>query len=248
MFARVLGPFGFLLVLLALLSHQLGWVDGGLLLRVSAALALVVSLFAVVRLPWDLVFAARDALARQERAQRRGLTVDAVELAFAQKSATRALVLAIVLHLSGAGLAFAAQGLLGAELGGLLTVAFLLGMGLRPIVAFYQHARARLAHAVREAELPGPDAITLAADVSVLRSELGELRTALDERARAHDGRLEVLDQRVRDESTGWRQAITKSEQKTLDGLRDLERSLDRRSDGVELLAGVRALMRLAKE
>lgn len=248
MFARVGTFLAFALLGLALLAHQLGWVDGPLLLRASAALALVAGLLAVVRLPWDLAFQARGALARQEAAQRRGLVVDPVEIEFSRRSASRAMALAVVLHIAGAGLAAMASALLGPELGGILAVSFVAAMALRPVHAFYLHTRARLARAAGAAELPGPDAITLDAAVHALRLEHQAMREENVVARRALEQRLDVVEERTRDEASAWRGAITDTDQKLLKGLRDLERTLERGQEGAELLAGVRALLRLSRE
>lgn len=249
MVVRGLGGLASLFVVgVALVAHQLGWVDGALLLRAAAALALVVGLVGVVRLPWDLAFQARDVLARQEAARRRGLTVEDAEVAFARRSASRALWLALALHLAGAALAFAARAILGDEVGLVLSVAFVGSMALRPVHAFYVHTRARLLAAGREAEVPRDDARSLSLAVAELRARLA----ALDEEREAHREavrtQLATLEERAREDAAAWRRAATAGDEKMDRVLRELERTVERTQQSAEVLAGIRAFVRLVRE
>ncbi len=240
--------FTTVLLIAALIAHQLQWVDGALLLRVVAVVALVSGLVGVVRLPWDLTFAARGTLARQRSAQRRGLSVDDAEVQFAERSARRALLLAIGLHSAGALLAIAAAPLLGSELGGLLAIAFIGSMALRPIHAFYLHTHERLRAARGEAEVPHADALSLSDALDVLRSELHAERDAREAHRRAIEGQLAALEERTQLEAAAWRRAATAHDQRLDRVLHDLERTVARSQEGAEVLTGIRALMRLLKE
>lgn len=249
MLVRSLGGVGtVVLVGLALVAHQLGWVEGTALGRAGAVLALVVALVGVVRLPWDLVFEARNVLARQASSVRRGLDVDAAEIAFARASATRALVLAIVLHALGALLAFFARGLLGDELGLVLAIAFLASMALRPIHAFYVHTRARLGLAVREAEVPREDAVSLGESVRSLELRLHALDEAREVEREALREQLAVIETRAREDASAWRKSATVTDEKLDRVLRELERTVEKTQQSAEVLAGIRAFVRLVRE
>lgn len=238
----------FVCVVLGLVAHQLGWVDGVLLLRVGATLGLVLGLVGVVRLPWDLTFQARNAVARQEAARRRGLLVDETELAFGKKSASRALVLAIVLHLVGAALAIGLRSVLGAELGTLLAVAFLGSMAVRPIHAFYLHTQHRLMAAERDAEMPPVDARSLAARLDELEHARAAMRLEEETRREALEGRLSVMETRTQDEARAWRRAATATDEKLDAILNEVLRTVERTQENAEVLAGIRAFVRLIRE
>jgi hypothetical protein len=245
MLVRSLGGVGTVaLVLFALVAHQLGWVDGGALGRAGAVLALVVGLVGVVRLPWDLVFEARNVLARQESSRRRGLEVDAAEVAFARASAGRALVLAVGLHALGAVLAIFARGFVGDELGLVLAVAFAASMALRPIHAFYVHTRMRLGLAAREAEVPRQDALSLAESIQSIERRLRELDAARD----ALRDQLAVIETRARQDAGAWRKSAAVTDEKLDRVLRELERTVERTQQSAEVLAGIRAFVRLVRE
>lgn len=235
-------------VVFSLVAHQLGWVDGLLLLRIGAALGLLLGLVGVVRLPWDLTFQARNAVARQEAARRRGLDVDETELAFTKKSASRSLLLAIALHLVGAGIAMGLHSVLGAELGTLLAVAFLGSMAVRPIHAFYLHTQHRLMAAERDAEMPPADARSLAARLLELQEAQAARRLEEETAREALEGRLTVMETRTQDEARAWRRAATATDEKLDQVLRELLRTVERTQENAEVLAGIRAFVRLIRE
>jgi hypothetical protein len=238
----------FLMLGLATAAHQLGWIDGLLLGRVAAAVAFVFGLITVVRLPWDLTFQARNALAQMEALRTRGLVVDETEISFARKSATRALVLALALHLVGAGLAFAARSILGAELGMVIAVAFLGSMALRPIHAFYLHTRQRLMRAQRDAAVPAPDAHTLAHADAELRAELEMMSQALETHREVTQGQLALIEERTVAEANAWRNTSASTDEKLERVLREFERTIDRTQQNGEVLAGIRAFVQLIRE
>jgi len=249
MFVRRLGAsLSFLLLLGGLVAQQLHWLDGALLLRVVAVVALVSGLVGVIQLPWDLTFQARSTLARQRSAQRRGLEVDDAEIVFAERSAKRALLLAIGLHLVGAVLAIAAGGLLGIELGAILAAAFIGSMALRPIHAFYLHTHERLRAARGDAEVPHADARALSGALEDLRAELRTQRDARDAHRQAIEGQLAALEERTQLEAQGWRRAATAHDQRLDQVLHDLERTVARTQEGAEVLTGIRAFVRLLRE
>lgn len=233
---------------LATAAHQLGWIDGLLLGRIVAAMAFVFGLITVVRLPWDLTFQARNALAQMEALRARGLVVDETEIGFARKSATRSLVLALFLHLVGAGLAFAARSILGAELGVVIAIAFLGSMALRPIHAFYLHTRQRLMRAQRNAAVPPPDARTLADADEELRAELKAMSQELETHREVTKGQLALIEERTVAEANAWRNSATSTDEKLERVLREFERTVDRTQQNGEVLAGIRAFVQLIRE
>jgi hypothetical protein len=245
---RVPLAFAAFLVVFALIAHQLGWVDGALLLRVAVSACFVLLLVAIVRLPWDVMLHARSALARQQGARRRGLVVDEAELTFARRSARRALVLAITLHLSGAVLAYLARPSLGQELGWVLSVGFLGSMLLRPVEAFYRHTTERLHRSAETAEMPPADAISIRAAVESLEAALAAERAG---RERDHAAVLErcgTFEAHARDEASAWRRAQTATDLKIDRVLLELERTVERTQANAEVLAGIRAFVRLIRE
>lgn len=249
MLLRHLGGLGtVLLVVLALVAHQLGWADGRALGAAAAVLALVVALVGVVQLPWDLVFAASDVLARQSQARTQGLAPDDAEVAFALASRRRALVLALTLHALGAGLALAARGLVGDTLGLVMAVAFLASMGVRPIHAFYEHTRARLGRAAHDAMLPRQSALELDLALTALTQRLDDTSRAEETERGALTARIDLLDARAREDAAAWRKSAAVTDDKLERVLRELERTVEKTQQSAEVLAGIRAFVRLVRE
>ena len=238
----------FFLALLALIAHQLGWVEGPLLLRTGAVLLLVMLLVGVIRLPWDLTFQARNTLARQLASRARGQHVNDVDIAFAKTSATRSLVLAVTLHVLGAGLAFAARTWVGAELSGVLSIAFLASMAIRPVSAFYQHTRARLFAADQEADVPHANAQTLAASMR----RLEDVQRAHDEAHEVERDALRVqlttMEERMREDAGAWRRSLTTTDEKLERVLREFERTIEKTQQSADVLVGIRAFVKLVRE
>ena len=245
---RIGGWMTLLMLGLAAAAHQAGWIDGVLLGRVVAAMGFVFALITVVRLPWDLTFQARNALAQMEALRARGLVVDETEIGFARKSAKRALVLALFLHLVGAALAFAARAILGVELGVVIAVAFLGSMALRPIHAFYLHTRQRLVRAQREAAVPPPDARTLADADEELRALLDAMSRELETQREVTKGQLALIEERTVAEANAWRNSAASTDEKLERVLREFERTVDRTQQNGEVLAGIRAFVQLIRE
>lgn len=245
---RIGGWMTFLMLGLATAAHQLGWIDGLLLGRVVAAMAFVFGLITVVRLPWDLTFQARNALAEMEALRARGLTVDETEIKFARKSATRSLVLALFLHLAGAGLALLARSILGAELGVVIALAFLGSMALRPIHAFYLHTRQRLMRAQRNAAVPPPDARTLADADDELRARLDAMTKEMATHRELTQGQITLIEERTVAEASAWRNSAASTDEKLERVLREFERTVDRTQQNGEVLAGIRAFVQLIRE
>ena len=249
MLLRGLGGLGsVLLVVLALVAHQLGWVEGAVLARAGAALALVVALLGVVRLPWDLVFEARGVRARQESSRRRGIAVDEAEVVFARRSEARALGLAITVHALGAVLAAAGRGVLGDELGTLLAGAVVGSMAVRPLHAFYVHTRTRLSRAARDAEVPPPDAISLEERLHATSERIAALEAEREAHREAVSERIAVLEARAREDASAWRRADAVTDDKLERVLRELERTVEKTTQSAEVLAGIRAFVRLIRE
>jgi hypothetical protein len=242
------GLSAFLLVLLSLIAHHFGWVDGPLLLRTGAVAVLVVLLVGVVRLPWDLTFQARGALARQRAARARGQKVNDVDIAFAKASATRALWLALVLHVLGAGLAFGARAWVGDEWSAVLALAFLASMALRPIAAFYQHTRARLFAVEREADVPHADALSLAASIANLEEARLQQDEARETEREALRVQLAVMEERMREDAGAWRRSVAMTDEKLERVLREFERTVEKTQQSAEVLAGIRAFVKLVRE
>ncbi len=134
----------------------------------------------VVRVPWDLQFAARETVADAEELQRRGLTVAAASVGYARRWARWALLLALALHAISAASFYLLAALGISPIGYLGAAAALLLTGLRPILRGYAYLASRLAAIRHEVHFPREDVRTLTTTVNELAFDLRQLQAALD--------------------------------------------------------------------
>ncbi|MEZ4321701.1 MAG: hypothetical protein R3F61_29775 [Myxococcota bacterium] len=232
-----------------------GEVPPGMLVEGVLGLGALVALWLVVKLPWDLYFAARYVQVSQEESVGRALAVPDAEREEARSLARRLLALCVGLHLSGALLsgivALFSDGLVGPLAAG----AFIVTMAVRPLGAMVHHVRRRLGELRESSRIPRDDARSLDGRVRVLESQeedrrdrapeeqrvLAQLRQDLIalEARQAHgraelDARLAAQDQRHRDD---------------VDRLcREFERSIEKLTSDQALLSGIRAFLALVRE
>lgn len=214
---------------------------------VAAAVA-AVALFAVVKIPWDLYFGARHVQLGQQDSRRRGIQLQPGEEEEAARLARRLLALAVGLHLLGAAVSLAASLASGGRFGVFAAAAFLVTMLIRPASAMVVHVKARLRDLGRRAKLPRDDSVALDGRLTSVEARLDGLeRGLLDERRG-----LEALWTHHDRTTTELQRAAERDRQRHLHevdrlGL-EMERALEKVSDDRELLAGLRAFLRLVKE
>lgn len=213
-----------------------------------AVLVALVALFGVVRLPWDLYFAARGVQRTQADSTARQVAVRADEQAETGQLAKRLLAFAVSLHVLGAAVCAAVAWGSGGQLGWLASGAFLLTMGLRPATAMVGHVRARLAVLQRRAKLPTVDAASLGAQLATQRKGWTTLQSEVHHEMHglaAIEARLEAATSELRHQQhlQGQRH------QAELDriGL-EMERALERLTTDQEVLSGLRAFLAMVRE
>lgn len=132
-------------------------------------------LLAIVTVPWNVHFQARETMAQGVYSLRRGLEVVDREVAYVGRVARWSLAAAVALHLlSAAGLyALARFGV--SPVGYVASGAALLLTLLRPSVRAYEYLRARLADIRREFLYPREDVLELRKHVSTLEHRLVSL-------------------------------------------------------------------------
>jgi len=161
---RALGGFAASVALIALLVFAiLQWlhVPSGRFLDWVIGLASFWWLLAIVTIPWNVYFTARQALDNAAISQEKNIAVDGRSVAYVRKVARRAGIVAVGLHLvSAAGLyALAATGI--SPIGYFSSVAALSFTGLRPAIVFYQYLTQRLRSIERTFQFPRDDVLTV---------------------------------------------------------------------------------------
>jgi hypothetical protein len=267
---RAIGWFAFVLTGAAL-ALSVAWLTH--LIRVQLASLLLFGgvviglawLITLVTLPWNLYFAAHQATASMEVSRERGIVVRDADAAEAVRLARRMLWFALGAHLLTAVAAAAVALFTGARVGYYVAGFFLLTTAFRPAAAYLGHVRARIKILTRESTHPRDDVATLLEKAEGLQDAVDDLwsglRQAGDDLRHSeatlagdigHARQLLTTDlARLQDAQTADRDAArSRNEElaRRIDAMvRRIETTLDGLSDHQELLAGLRALVRMVR-
>ena len=252
----------------ALLFAWLGRMAGvplSTLLSIGAGGVALAWLIVLVTVPWNLYFAARQAVADMAVSRERGITVRAAQEKEAGRLARRMLWLALGAHLGTAAVAAVITFFSGATAGYYFAGFYLLATAIRPAEAYVAHIRERIRVLTRETTHPRDDVASLKRQADRTDKAVGELRAELrraqedlrrTESALAgditHARDLLTADlARVQDAQEADRAAARNRDDdlgRRIDQMvRRIEATLDGISDHQELLTGIRALVRMMK-
>lgn len=264
--AIVIGALAALLI--AWLGHLAG-VSLSTILSIAAVAAALAWLIVLVAVPWNLYFGARRVVMEMAVSRRRGIAIPPDQETEAHSIARRMLWFAVGGHVITAAVAGVVTFLSGAMIGYYVMAAYLLSATIRPAAAYFAHLRERIRTLSRESLHPREDVMELRERVAGLvktarrlEVELAESRRAVTDDLRRTEATLangiahgrdvltadlarlqdaQVADSgeaRRRDEDMGRRiDAMVRRIDETLTGLGDQQ----------ELLAGLRALVRMVR-
>ncbi len=216
-------------------------VDLALVATVGLGLLCLAWLVALVVLPWNLHFRARHLLAEMRLSERRGVAVDEEARAEARRVARRMLFASIGLHLGSAALLAVAARLFDQPIAWAFAALFCLSTLFRPGAAYYAYLSEKLSRFLRETKVPREDAVQLAADLRALREMLHAQQRALQDQAQRQQEQQQGL-QRL---AEGARAGDHANERRVEALSRKFEETLSRLTDNQELIAGVKAFLRL---
>ena len=217
-------------------------------LDIGMLLATLTWLFLLVKIPWDLYFAARKARVDGQESQRRGIQgVQAQTQQLAQWEG-RLLVGALAAHILTA-LGIYAIGNYSPELVrpgfGWLFVA---SAALRPAWEGYAYLRSRLVELASQVRYPREDVTTLIGDVAAHRENQLKLERELEAFKAEMLVRFNQLDLGVQQLQSKEIADTTRLEKRTVQLSHRFEEVVEKMSNDQELLAGVRAFARLFRE
>jgi hypothetical protein len=235
------------------------------LLTIGAVVIALSWLIVLVSIPWNLYFAARRAGQEMAVSRERGISVRIASDAEARRISRWMLGFAIGGHLGTALAAAAIAYYTGSKTGYYIAGIFLLATAFRPASAYLSHTRERIGALTREATHPREDIVTLRTELDEIKQSLKELqagtRQAGDDLRRteatltdtiAHTRDMLTTDlNRLKDAQEADR-ALARSRSDDLERqvdqmTRTIEATLDGISDHGELMAGLRALVRILR-
>ncbi|MCL1467456.1 hypothetical protein [Argonema galeatum] len=144
------------------------------------AVAIFEWLLAIVTVPWNIHFEAKEVIAEAAQSAEKGIRVDDKQVKYAKMVAKRSLFVAIALHLvSAIGLySLAAAGI--SVIGYLSSGAALLLTVLRPAVRGYQYLAVRLAMIREQIKYPREDIVELRSRFATLETAVQRLEDLLN--------------------------------------------------------------------
>jgi hypothetical protein len=137
-------------------------------------------LLAIVTIPWNIYFDARETLTEAKISQEKGLETNLQSFSYVQKVARWSIISAIAIHLISASALYllAATGI--SNVGYVSSVLTLLLTILRPVIRGYQYLTARLLAIKKEVKYPREDAIELRNRVEILETTIKKIESLLD--------------------------------------------------------------------
>ena len=251
-------------LLIAWLGHIVS-VPVTTLLTVGAVIIALSWLIVLTTVPWNLYFAARRAAQEMAVSRERGIAVRPQYDEEAGRISRRMLWFALGAHLGTALAAAAIAFFSGNKVGYYIAGISLLSTAFRPAAAYFGHVRERIKVLTRESTHPRDDVATLRDRADMIQQSVHKLRLDLQDagvdlrRAEsaladgiAHAREVLTADlNRLQDAQAADRAAARSRDEdlgRRIDQMvRRIEATLDGISDHQELLAGLRALVRMVR-
>ena len=251
-------------LLIAWLGHIVS-VPVTTLLTVGAVIIALSWLIVLTTVPWNLYFAARRAAQEMAVSRERGIAVRPQYDEEAGRISRRMLWFALGAHLGTALAAAAIAFFSGNKVGYYIAGISLLSTAFRPAAAYFGHVRERIKVLTRESTHPRDDVATLRERADMIQQSVHKLRLDLQDagvdlrRAEsaladgiAHAREVLTADlNRLQDAQAADRAAARSRDEdlgRRIDQMvRRIEATLDGISDHQELLAGLRALVRMVR-
>jgi hypothetical protein len=244
-------------LLIAWLGHLTG-VSLRVVLSIAAGAAALAWLIVLVAVPWNLYFGARRVVIQMAVSRARGINIAPAEESEAVAIARRMLWFALGGHILTAAVAGVVTFVSAATIGYYVMAAYLLSATIRPAAAYFAHLRERISTLSRESLHPREDVVELRERVTALaeswRSLGDDLRRTESTLADgiAHARQLLTTDlARLQDAQAADRTASRQRDDdlgRRIDAMvRRIDQTLTGFGDQQELLAGLRALVRMVR-
>ncbi|MEB3210743.1 MAG: hypothetical protein VKL39_05290 [Leptolyngbyaceae bacterium] len=228
-------------------------IPAGTLLDWFIGMASFYWLLAIVTIPWNIFFAAKEVLAEAEWSQQQGITLEITQIHYAQQVAKWGVSLAIILHLSSAvGLyGLAASGI--SAVGYVSAVATLLLTVLRPAIRTYHHVAHRLGLIQQQVRYPRQDVVQMQTAIHALQETVTHLSRTLDPHqsdsiVSQHQQEMGELRQRFAKLKAWSEEAFAQNQQEHDRLKREIQQSIAQLTEDSQFLLHARELIRFFKD
>lgn len=210
-------------------------------------------LLLITTVPWNMHFKAKEILSDVKESEKTGISVENIDIEYAQKISKIYLFVAILLHiLSAIGLYILAK--TGVSVVGYVGAGFALALTiLRPSVRMYEYISYRLSNMSKRIKYPREDINKVTSDLEQLKYEVAALTEKLDiENSNSWVTRKENEMQELRESMRQIRQSFetlnvqTQSNHQTL--VKQTENKIASLSEDAQFLNQARQLVRFIKE
>ena len=239
--------FAFLVVALTILIH-FGWFSIGLALKVGAVLLGIAWLYALIRIPWDLYFAARGGRQDGERSHGLGIDVDADVVASLRRYERQLLACALGSHAVSAFLVAVFNHVAPDQFHPGFVWLFVLSAGVRPAGEAYAHIARRIHELSSRTRYPRADVQLLIARVDGLEERMQNVSDEMRDFRRQITENLARQDQRIQASESRETKNHLAVERRLHELSHELESTVARLTEDRELLAGVKAFARMFRE
>ncbi|MCX5329133.1 hypothetical protein [Streptomyces sp. NBC_00140] len=214
-----------------------------LVFAVGAGVLSLVWLLLLLTLPWNLYFRAHTVLAEIAVSREKGMTVPAARDTEAARIARTMLRAAVAGHVLTAAVVLAVTWATGEFTGYWFAAFFLLSTFFRPAGAYFGQLRRRLSTLLKDVTYPRDDVVELQARLN--RAEAGT--RVLEEKAEEQYRALSEL-RRTMDALAMSSYERTEETDRRIAALgREFESTVNRLTDNQEIIAGMKAFLRLLR-
>lgn len=217
-------------------------------LDIGMVLACLTWLFFLVKIPWDLYFAARKARIDGEESQRLGLDGVRNQTRQLARMESYLLVGALGGHAVTAAAIFGLSLLRPELVRPDFSLLFIASVALRPAWEGYGYLRQHLAELTQQVRYPREDVLTLKGKFDLLQTRHTELQTELQRAQAESQARLAGLELALTHAQSHQLSENTRLEQRTVQLSHRFEEVVASISSDQDLLAGVRAFARMMRE
>lgn len=197
----------------------------------------------LLTVPWSLYFQARSVIHEIGVAREQGMEVPVEREAEAARIARRLRWAAIGAHALSAGVVAVITFVSGETIGYYFSAFYLLSTVFRPAQAYFAHLRARLFGMLADVKYPHENVVELRGRVVSAEGRIEALERRVDELAEA-DGELRALLERAEADSKARDERLDRH----IDALgRRFEDTVNRLTDNQEVIAGIKAFLRLIR-
>lgn len=200
-------------------------------------------LLLLLTVPWNVYFQARELLTEIRTSRERGIEVSPDRETEARRIAARMRAVAVGAHLVSAGVIAAVTYFAGGEIGYYFAGFYLLSTIFRPVGAWFGYLRERLSTMLKEVKYPRDDVKELISRFDGLDRWVDSIADQLTDVRRRHDDlatQVATLDHRTAERDQQLERSLAAHG-------RQFEHSLSRLTDNQEVMAGLKAFLRLVR-